>query len=229
MSDENARMRVLSQLKNAGVAASIVQYAEEQGYGRDSALWEFADLLGLTAQAMHQVPANTQEVGDQLIENFKLLINSFAEVTTKKQVEFKDSLEKQTVKVNADSAAALARLVSDAVHDISHTEAKAHFFKGIATAIGAAALMFIVCGIGGWYVAKTHYDQKAADLAHSYNQQLRSIAEILTTPEGKAAIVLAENGSAEMLANCTLKNARIQFSNGRTYCVPAKNIGWAIK
>ena len=50
------RRRVLSRLKEVGVATSVIEYAEKKGYGKDTALWEFADILGLTSEIMQKLP-----------------------------------------------------------------------------------------------------------------------------------------------------------------------------
>lgn len=48
--DKATRQRVISRLKDAGASAALIEHADKMGYGRDSAMWEFADMLGLVVE-----------------------------------------------------------------------------------------------------------------------------------------------------------------------------------
>lgn len=62
------RQRVLIRLKDAGAAAALIDHAEKMGYGKDSAMWEFADMLGLVAERMQRIPTAIEKASQ-----FKLI------------------------------------------------------------------------------------------------------------------------------------------------------------
>lgn len=225
MSDDmQARQRVLQTLRNAGAAAALVEYADKMGYGRDSAMWEFADLLGIVAEMLRDLPTSTKAKGDEILAALEITLKAFEDtgielnrtlLQTSKEVigqhvEMTNAhtklITENTRLVVANTEKALVEMVKGSVHEIAQTEASGRYWKGIGVGLMGAAFLAAVCGIGGWWVAKSQYEKTMAESAAWVN-----------SPSGQAVI------------NCTDKTWVKKKQDGQWACLPDGNVhGWYI-
>lgn len=241
----------LTEKGQAGAYRRVIAYARQKGYGDDSEMWQWADVLGLVAEIMHEVPAKVQSNGAAVLTQFDTRTKELASTFDKSAHDAaramamvaqnyqrtmgeraKQALQvatEESVKEVADAAAKVGNIAAGVTDRI---EAKAgQAIEKVAKAnSNAHAGKWVAVGAAAVLVVGVLCGAAGWWLAGiSYRNDVAAIASVLATDEGKAGLRLAELGEARKLLDCSAEGWKVvkptDGPSGYSYltCIPYGN------
>ncbi len=214
-SDDN-KTNVVERLNASGDVGAyrrVTAYAKQKGYGDNSEMWAWADILGFTAQLVDDVPLKVRaagheaakklaerceeqlkgaiEAGQQVSQDLGNLCENIKTATNTTIIEHRKALEQQAEATSTELVAKVSEHVLGTIDRVATTHAKASFLRGVVAAAVALLLVLAAGAGGGWYLAK-----------EKYAERLRETTNIVDTAEAEAGLRLARLGQARLLLEC---------------------------
>lgn len=222
-SDLIARQRVLARLREAGVAAQLLEYAESKGYGRDTAMWEFADMLGLVAEMMQKIPA---QIEMEAAKASGAIAGATDRAVKETDRVCKAVLEQDVVAAQQVLVAAIASAADDIASATARRQATQWIIAGVLLAgVLSAVFYWIGANAGEKHGFVTAYTQAADE---------KAAASWANSADGRLARRLADAGGLIFVAECKGDGWKIEKeSDGTPVCFPHRDkngqvTGWRI-
>lgn len=121
--------------------------------------------LNYYLQLYQMIPGKIVNAGGEVIKAGQTVDGLIRAATKETLTEHRKTLVDQAKLVSAQTEKHLSALVSESVEKIAATEASGRYWKGVGVGLLGAAFLAAVCGIGGWWVAKSQYEKTVAESA----------------------------------------------------------------
>lgn len=196
-----------------GAYRRVTAYAKQKGYGENSEMWVWADILGFSAQLVDDVPLKVRNAGkevaeglaeacktqlqsaigtgQQVTEELGKLCKDIETATNGTIIEHRRALEQQAATTSNELVGKVSEKLLGTVDQVAKAHANASFLRGVVVAAVALLVVAAAGAGGGWYLAKMDYADK-----------LRAATNVPNAAEAEAGLKLARLGQARLLVEC---------------------------